>query len=120
METVFYWIKGFNFSKLFQISHDCVPENACCWRIFGKICLKSYQRHLFSNMWKERGWRRRHEGKGGLNFWVRDKDEGGGCEKGDFRNFGYEGGGPMPPPPLLVGNTVTIDYSPSLDILNIF
>ena len=58
--------------------------------------------------------------RGGLNFWVRDKGEGGGCEKGDFRNFGCEGGGPMPLPPLLVGNTVTIDYSLSLDILNIF
>ena len=49
-------IKGFSSIELFEISHDCVTENACL--SFDIICLKAVRNTFSSNIRSViRGWR---------------------------------------------------------------
>ena len=51
----------FSSNYFFQISHDCVTENACLSRIFDKICLKAIKTFFFQYVICD-------QGTGGLNF----------------------------------------------------
>ena len=83
LDTVLYWIKGFNANEIFQVSHDGTFENAP--EFFHKICVNPITDNflrLGEGQWEREGqeW--------GSHFWW-----GWACDRTDkiFENLGMTG-----------------------------